>query len=214
MVSIDVSCRSTGATNSRSPAPSAVGITSSRYSSTASAAASAWTTLVLPSTTTSCLRVRSATPATSSPSSSDELLQASRGGADRDTTTFGMRFIALAKSPERFGQRRENAPHVVRPIRSTPVSRIEPKSSPKHYGDELGESLGPEAERPAAGRAFRAVRVLQDPVQRDQLADDDLALVHGGSSGCWSAGAPSHPYLPVRVRWFIGRAQRSNTVSS
>src|SRR5207253_11401384 len=96
------------------------------------AAASAWTTLVLPTTTTSCWRVRSATPATSSPSSSDELLQASRAGADRDTTTFGMRFIVLANSSERFGQRRENTSHVVRPNRSTPVSRIEPslKSSP------------------------------------------------------------------------------------
>lgn len=55
--------------------------------------------------------MRPATPAGSSSSSSDEWAQASRAGADRDTTFFGTRFIASASGAER----RENTSHARRP---------------------------------------------------------------------------------------------------
>jgi hypothetical protein len=47
-----------------------------------------------------------------------------------DTTTFGIRFIALACSSERFGQRRENTSHVVAVQFSREIHRFGRRRSP------------------------------------------------------------------------------------
>ena len=135
LVPADTRARSAGAVpsgNRRVPAPITSGNTRSRYSSTRSAAVSAWTTLALPMTTMSCSCLRFPASVTRSPRRTVEFCQPPACSSERDITSLGMAFILAENGSSRPGQMPANICQVRRPSSRAPVSStsLRPNGSP------------------------------------------------------------------------------------
>src|SRR5215831_766751 len=126
----DARVRFTGAVpsgNRRVPSPRTSGNTMSRYSSTRSLAISVLTTLPLPMTMMSCVRLRSCTAAARSPCRTVEFFHSAVCSSDRDTTSLGTAFIWAENGSSRPGQILANISQVRRPSSIAPVSSTSPR---------------------------------------------------------------------------------------